>query len=182
MATTIPSEALPLVVIGFFPLIAVLVLLAVIFLGKSSLCKKYINHKKAKWTTNLRRYENISQAKKSIALDQLKITAVYIFYCYLIVQLLTYRYGTISHGDNKPYLMSLVFVGLPYVALFIHLAIKLNHHRVSVDKSNIDRANFEKFSFSLTLVSAFLALYSTLKIVDFSNNKALFNIFHLVSI
>ena len=72
---------------------------------------------------NIDRNLDYLTAKKLTFKKIRKITPYYLIYFFVTTYILISIYGEINYGPNKPYALYLLFVGFPYIILFLHMII-----------------------------------------------------------
>jgi hypothetical protein len=115
-------------------------------------------------------YANAHHAKKELASNAIKPMAWYGLYFIISISVLIYKFGKIEFGDNTPYTVSLIVIGIPWLACFGHALVKLDTHRNRMLASGIPDVSTSLFSGNWVVFSPVIYLYLIVIIVKISNH------------
>lgn len=78
---------------------------------------------------------SVSSLKLAIYKDMLRIGPLYLLYFTLATLILVHTFGRISYGPNLPYLVSLAFIGIPFLICFVHLMSRAEYYRIKFNEA-----------------------------------------------
>lgn len=114
-------------------------------------------------------YHSISDAIRSISINNAKSMIPYMLYFLVAINILVSRYGKIEYGDNEPYFIFLVFVGIPFVACFIHFILKIYFHEMIITKSNLEKEKGNALIAATTFTVPLIMLLYVQKLLHLAN-------------
>lgn len=105
---------------------------------------------------------SVSSLKLVIYKDMLRIGPLYLLYFTLATFMLVHTFGRISYGSNLPYLVSLVFIGIPFLICFVHLMSRADGYRIKFNEVAGNTKSSSRFMIFLIMLIPFVFLKYTL--------------------
>lgn len=85
--------------------------------------KKIIQLKEQKNYDEAEVYGDITEAVRKIIYANVLTALWYVLYFFIATQYLVSRFGAFAYGDNDETFIYLIWVGIPYVACYLHFVI-----------------------------------------------------------
>ena len=114
-------------------------------------------------------FNSIGEAVRSVITSNLKSMIPYLLYFFFVINALVSKLGKIEYGDNEPYFIFLVFVGIPYIACFIHFILRIYFQEMIIKKSNFEKEKANALIFATTFSVPLIMLLYVQKVLHFAN-------------
>ncbi|GAM11783.1 hypothetical protein OR1_04101 [Geobacter sp. OR-1] len=115
-------------------------------------------------------FNSIEEAVRNVITSNLKSMIPYLLYFYFVINALVSNLGKIEYGDNRPYFIFLVFVGVPYVVCFIHFVLRIYFQEMIIKKSNFEKEKASALIFVITFSVPLIMLLYVQKVLHFANH------------
>lgn len=142
--------------------------------------KKIIQLKEQKNYDDAKVYGDIKEAVRNIISANVLTALWYVWYFFIATQYLVSRFGVFAYGDNDETFIYLIWVGIPYVACYLHFVLKAGTHQLSIKKSNLKNQENDSKVFWYTFITPMVLFIVVQKIFQFSTNYPDKNIFLLL--
>ncbi|TWJ32545.1 hypothetical protein [Geobacter argillaceus] len=137
--------------------------------------KEQRNYEKAKI------YAAFTEAIRDIVAANIMTGLWYVIYFFISTQYLLSKFGAFSYGDNEETFTYLIWVGIPYVACYLHFVLKAGKHQLAIKKSNLQNQENNSKVFWYTFFTPMVLFIVVQKIFHFSTNYPDKNVFLLLS-
>lgn len=137
--------------------------------------KEQRNYEKAKI------YEDFQEAIRGMVTANVITALWYVTYFFIATQYLVSRFGPFAYGDNDETFIYLIWVGIPYVACYLHFVLKAGKHQLAIKKSNLKNQENDSKVFWYTFSTPMVLFVVVQKIFQFSTNYLDKNMFLLLS-
>ena len=102
-------------------------------------------------------------------------------YFFIAKQYLFSKFGAFTYGDNYETFIYLIWVGVPYVASYLHFVLKAKKHQLPIKKSNLKNQENDSKVFWYTFFTPMVLLIVVVKIFHFSTAFPDKNLFLLLA-
>lgn len=143
--------------------------------------KKVIDRKEQKNYDNAKIYANFTEAIRNIISVNVLTALWYVLYFFVATQYLVSRLGVFTYGDNEETFIYLIWVGIPYVACYLHFVLKAGKHQLAIKKSNLKGQENDSKVFWYTFFTPMVLFIVVTKIFHFSTTYPEKNIFLLLA-
>lgn len=137
--------------------------------------KEQKNYEKAKM------YSDFQEAIRDVVTANIMTALWYVVYFFIATQYLISRFGAFDYGDNDETFIYLIWIGIPYVACYLHFVLKAGKHQLAIKKSNLQNHDNDSKVFWYTFFTPMLLFIVVNKIFHFSTTYPSKNIFLLLN-
>ena len=130
--------------------------------------KKIIQLKEQKNYDEAEVYDDITEAVRKIIYANALTALWYVLYFFIATQYLVSRFGAFAYGDNDETFIYLIWVGIPYVACFLHFVIRAGNYQAALKKSNLKNQENDSKVFGYTFLTPMVLLIVVQKIFQLS--------------
>lgn len=142
--------------------------------------KNIIQLKEQKNYDNAKVYGDITEAVRKIIYANVLTALWYVLYFFIATQYLFSRFGTFAYEGNDETFIYLIWVGIPYVASYLHFVLKAGTHQLSIKKSNLKNQENDSKVFWYTFFTPMVLFIVVQKIFQFSTAYPDRNVFLLL--
>jgi hypothetical protein len=142
--------------------------------------KKIIQLKEQKNYDKAEVYGDITEAVRKIIYANVLTALWYVLYFFIATQYLVSRFGAFAYGDNDETFIYLIWVGIPYVASYLHFVIRAGNYQAALKKSNLKNQENDSKVFGYTFLTPMVLFVVLQKIFHFSTYYPDRNVFLLL--
>lgn len=139
--------------------------------------KNIIQLKEQKNYDNAKVYGDITEALRDIISANILMALWYVLYFFIATQYLVSRFGAFAYGDNEETFIYLIWVGIPYVACYLHFVMRAGNYQAALKKSNLKSQENDSKVFGYTFLTPMILFFVVQKIFQFSTKYPDSNIF-----
>ncbi|MDD2270988.1 MAG: hypothetical protein PHP95_17075 [Desulfuromonadaceae bacterium] len=130
--------------------------------------KNLIQLKEQKNYDNAKVYGDITEALRDIISANVLTALWYVLYFFIATQYLVSRFGAFAYGDNDETFIYLIWVGIPYVASYLHFVLRAGNYQAALKKSNFKNKENDSKVFWYTFYTPMILFIVVQKIFQFS--------------